>query len=80
MGTKTQKQRKCCYHNLNAKQLTRAQLRMPKSAITMAVQVDRETFAWFQAQGESAQQQMSVAVRIDADAHKTYPAFVTKLA
>ena len=22
MGTKTQKQRKCCYHNLNAKQLT----------------------------------------------------------
>jgi hypothetical protein len=21
MGTKTQKQRKCCYHNLNAKQL-----------------------------------------------------------
>ena len=23
MGTKTQKQRKCCYHNLNAKQLSR---------------------------------------------------------
>jgi len=40
--------------------------------------LDPETFAWFQAQGESAQQQMSVAVRIDADAHKTYPAFVTK--
>ena len=37
-----------------------------------------ETFAWFQAQGESAQQQMSVAVRIYADADKTYPAFVTK--
>jgi len=40
--------------------------------------LDRETFAWFQAQGESAQQQMSVALRIYADAHKTYPAFVTK--
>jgi uncharacterized protein (DUF4415 family) len=40
--------------------------------------LDRETFAWFQAQGESAQQQMSVALRIYADAHKTSPAFVTK--
>ena len=33
---------------------TRGQLRMPQSAITMPVQVDPETFAWFQAQGESA--------------------------
>jgi hypothetical protein len=41
-------------------------------------QVDPETFAWFQAQGETAQQQMSVALRIYADAHKTYPAFVAK--
>ncbi|MEG3974740.1 MULTISPECIES: BrnA antitoxin family protein [unclassified Microcoleus] len=57
---------------------TRAQLRMPQSAITMPVQVDPETFAWFQAQGETAQQQMSVALRIYADAHKTYPAFVAK--
>jgi uncharacterized protein (DUF4415 family) len=68
----------CDIPPLSQEFFTRAQLRMPKSAITMAVQVDRETFAWFQAQGESAQQQMSVAVRIDADAHKTYPAFVTK--
>jgi uncharacterized protein (DUF4415 family) len=51
----------------------RAKLRMPKSAITMAVQVDPETFAWFQAQGESAEQQMSVALKIYADAHKNYP-------
>ncbi|MEG3932898.1 hypothetical protein QT990_16855 [Microcoleus sp. T3_B1] len=33
---------------------TRAQLRRPQSAITMQVQVDPETFAWFQAQGETA--------------------------
>jgi hypothetical protein len=26
MGTQTQKQRKCCYHNLNAKQLIAASL------------------------------------------------------
>jgi uncharacterized protein (DUF4415 family) len=57
---------------------TRAQLRMPQSAITMPVQVDPETFAWFQAQGESAEQQMSVALRIYADAHKTYATFVAK--
>jgi len=48
-----------------------------KARITIWL-LDPETFAWFQAQGESAQHQMSVAVRIDADAHKTYPAFVTK--
>ena len=28
MGTKTQKQRKCCYHNLNAKQLNELKIRV----------------------------------------------------
>ena len=56
----------------------KAQLRMPKSAVTTTVQVDPETFAWFQAQGETAQQQMSVALRIYAEAHKVYPASGTK--
>jgi uncharacterized protein (DUF4415 family) len=48
----------------------RSQLKMPKSVITMSVQVDPETFAWFQMQGESAMQKMSAALRIYADAHK----------
>ncbi|NET57952.1 MAG: BrnA antitoxin family protein [Symploca sp. SIO2E6] len=52
----------------------KAQLRMPKSAVTTTVQVSPKTFAWFQAQGETAQQQMSVALRIYAEAHKIYPA------
>ncbi len=33
----------------------RAQLRMPKSAIPITIQVDSDTFAWFQAQGETAE-------------------------
>jgi uncharacterized protein (DUF4415 family) len=52
----------------------RAQLRMPKSSVSVkvSVQVDPETFAWFQAQGENAEQQMSVALRIYAEAHKAH--------
>jgi len=47
-----------------------AQLRMPKSSVEVSVLVDPDTFAWFQAQGESAEHQMSAALRIYADAHK----------
>ena len=32
-----------------------AQLRMPKSPVEVAVQVDPETFAWFQSQGANAE-------------------------
>ncbi len=51
----------------------KAQLRLPKSPVNVTVQVDAETFAWFQEQGESAVQQMAVALRIYAEAHKAYP-------
>lgn len=51
---------------------TKAKLRMPKPAVTIAVQVDPETLAWFQAQGDNAEQQMSIALRIYAEAHKAY--------
>jgi uncharacterized protein (DUF4415 family) len=56
----------------------RAQLRMPKSSVKVAVQVDPETFAWFQAQGESAEHQMSIALKIYAEAHKVYLASTAK--
>lgn len=49
-----------------------AQLRMPKSPIKVSVSVDPDTFAWFQAQGARAEQQMSVALRIYAEAHKAH--------
>lgn len=56
---------------LSANFWAKAQLRSPK-AITTSVQIDPETFAWFQAQGENAAQQMSVALKIYAEAHKSY--------
>jgi len=57
---------------------SKAQLRMPSSDITLAVQVDPETFAWFQAQGASAKQQMSIALKLYAEAHKTDQASAIK--
>ena len=58
----------------------KAQLRLPKSSVNVTVQVDPETFAWFEAQGESALQQMAVALRIYAEAHKAYPVSEAKSA
>jgi len=49
----------------------KAKLRTPKQ-ITASVQIDPETFAWFQSQGENAAQQMSAALKIYAEAHKSY--------
>lgn len=50
----------------------KAQLRMPKSSIKVSVLVDPETLAWFQTQGETAEQQMSVALKIYAEANKVH--------
>lgn len=46
---------------------------MPKSPVKITLQVDSETFAWFQAQGNTAEQQMAVALKIYAEAHKAFP-------
>jgi len=56
---------------LSASFWAKAQLRSRKE-ITTSVQIDPETFAWFQSQGENAAQQMSVALKIYAEAHKFY--------
>ena len=53
----------------------KAKLRIPKQ-ITASVQIDPETFAWFQSQGENAAQQMSVALKIYAEAQKSYVTIV----
>lgn len=58
---------------LSADFLAKAKLKTPKSAVKIEVEVDNETLAWFQAQGETAQQQMSIALRIYAQAHKVFP-------
>jgi uncharacterized protein (DUF4415 family) len=56
---------------LSADFWAKAQLRSPKQ-ITTSVQIDPETFAWFQSQGENAAQKMSTALKIYAEAHKSY--------
>jgi uncharacterized protein (DUF4415 family) len=56
---------------LSAEFWAKAKLRSPKK-ITASVQIDPETFAWFQSQGENAAQQMSVALKIYAEAHKAH--------
>ena len=55
----------------------KAQLRMPNPSVTVEVEVDPETFAWFQAQGGTAQQQMSVALKIYAQANKACSSHTT---
>lgn len=50
----------------------KAQLRMPKGFVDVSVRVDPETFAWFQMQGERAKQQMSIALKVYADARKAH--------
>ncbi|MBD2301237.1 BrnA antitoxin family protein [Nostoc sp. FACHB-190] len=56
----------------------KAQLRMPNSNVKITVQIDPETFAWFQSQGETSQQQMAAALKIYAEAHKAYPTLEAK--
>lgn len=64
--------------SLSEEFFAKAQLRMPKLPVKVSVQVDSETFAWFQAQGESVEQQMSVALKIYAEAHKARSASAAK--
>ena len=48
----------------------RAQVRMPKRAVTMTVQVDADVLEWFKAQGEDYERRINAALRIYAEAHK----------
>lgn len=59
---------------------TKAQWRIPESFVTVTVPIDPETFAWFQTQGETAQQQMAAALRIYAEAQKAHESTVQKSA
>lgn len=64
--------------SLSEEFFAKAQLRMPKTPVKVSISIDPETLAWFQAQGESAEQQMSVALRIYAEAHKAHSASTAK--
>lgn len=47
-----------------------ATLKMPPSSVTVTINIDPKTFAWFQAQGQAGQKQMSAASKIYAQAHQ----------
>ncbi|MFE1744773.1 BrnA antitoxin family protein [Coleofasciculus sp. H7-2] len=47
-----------------------SQWRKPVSSLSVMVQIDAETLAWFQAQGEDYEKRMAAALRIYAEAHK----------
>jgi uncharacterized protein (DUF4415 family) len=42
----------------------------PVEPLNVLVQIDPNTLAWFQAQGEDSQKKMAAALRIYAEAHK----------
>ncbi|MEL7357270.1 MAG: hypothetical protein AAFN40_11970 [Cyanobacteria bacterium J06560_6] len=49
----------------------KATLRMPTTSVqTVAIRVDTETLAWFQAKGQKAKQHMAAALQIYAEAQK----------
>ncbi len=51
--------------------LIRATLRLPSTdRSVVAVRVDANTLKWFQSQGEEAENQMAIALRIYAEAHQ----------
>ena len=50
----------------------RASLRLPSAdRPVVAVRVDADTLKWFQSQGEEAENQMAIALRIYAEAHQS---------
>ena len=49
---------------------SRAKLRMPKASVPLTVQVDPETYAWYQALGDECMEHMHAALRIYAESHK----------
>ena len=48
-----------------------AQWREPSGLLKVRVSIDPETLAWFQAQGEAAEQQMAASLRLYAEVQKT---------
>jgi hypothetical protein len=50
---------------------TKAQWRIPLSLLMVMVKIDTETFEWFQSQGETAEQQMAIALKIYAESRKS---------
>lgn len=46
--------------------------RMPSPPVEVMIEIDPDILAWFKSQGEDYQQRVSAALRIYAEAHKTF--------
>lgn len=46
--------------------------RAPKSQATITLKVDQDVLTWFKSQGDSAERQMAMALKIYAEANKAY--------
>jgi uncharacterized protein (DUF4415 family) len=46
--------------------------RAPKSQATITLKIDQDVLAWFESQGDSAERQMAMALKIYAEANKAY--------
>ncbi len=46
--------------------------RGPKSQATVTLKVDQDVLVWFESQGDSAERQMAMALKIYAEANKAY--------
>ena len=56
----------------------KAQWRPPFKPMTVLIQIDPETFEWFQSQGENSEQQMAMALKIYAESNKLYSGYSRK--
>ncbi|MFN8490227.1 MAG: BrnT family toxin [Caldilineaceae bacterium] len=55
---------------LDEKFFARAKRRLPSKPVTVTVHLEPDLYAWFQGQGEQAEQYMIAALRIYMEAHK----------
>ena len=58
----------------------KARWRIPLKPMTVIIRIDPETFEWFQSQGETSEQQISMALRIYAESGKLYSDYSGKTA
>ncbi|MEM7133477.1 MAG: BrnA antitoxin family protein [Chloroflexota bacterium] len=50
----------------------KATWRMPDTPVEVTIKIEPDVLAWFKAQGEDYQQRLSAALRLYADAHRSF--------
>ena len=57
---------------LSAEFFEKATWRMPQVPVTVTIEIEPDIFAWFKAQGGDYQQRLAAALRLYAEAHKSF--------